>query len=549
MRRILLIITLALILGTGRAQTSVKKNYTRQDTLRGSVTPERAWWDVQHYYLNVAVDPENKSLKGSTTIRYKVLNAHDVLQIDLQNPLKIERIVQDGQSLEVTDEGSAHFVKVMKSQNAGDINEITVEYSGKPHEARNAPWDGGVTWAKDSAGNHFIATSNQGIGASVWWPCKDHQYDEPDNGAVIRINVPGNLVAVANGRLKSQKREKNKTRTFTWEVVNPINNYTINMNVADYVTFSEKYTGENGILDMDYWVLRYNLPKAKRHFGDAKRTMQALEHWFGPYPFYEDSYKLVEVPYLGMEHQSSVTYGNGYRMGYKGTDLSSTGEGLKWDFIIVHETGHEWFGNNITTQDIADMWVHEGFTSYSESLFTEYHYGKEAGASYTRGLRANIENNSKIIGDYNVNGRGSGDMYYKGHNMLHTLRQVVGDDEKWRSILRGLNTDFRHQIVTSEQVEKYIASKTGLALDPFFDQYLRDIRIPVLEYWARDGKLLYRWANCISSFAMPVDLIVDQKSIRILPTTDFQVMNLESRSDEIHVDPDYYLYSFNLYGK
>jgi aminopeptidase N len=419
------------------AQDSGALTYTRQDSLRGSVTPERAWWDVLHYQLDISVDPENKSLKGSTIIRYKVLGSHNVLQIDLQDPLTIDKVVQDGKSLEINHEGNAHFVRVLKRQNVGEINEISIAYSGKPHEARNAPWDGGVTWARDSAGNHFIATSNQGIGASIWWPCKDHQYDEPDNGAVIHINVPANLVAVSNGRLKNQKKGKKKTRTYTWEVENPINNYGININIGDYLSFSEKYEGEKGSLDMDYWVLRYNLAKAKVHFRDAKRTMEALEHWFGPYPFYEDSYKLVEVPYLGMEHQSSVTYGNGYQTGYKGIDLSSTGEGLKWDFIIVHESGHEWFGNNITTKDIADMWVHEGFTSYSESLFTEYHYGKEAGSSYSRGLRANIQNTETIIGDYGVNKKGSVDMYYKGHNMLHTLRQIINDDMKWRDPARS----------------------------------------------------------------------------------------------------------------
>jgi aminopeptidase N len=529
-------------------QPGAKRTYTRQDSLRGSVTPERAWWDVQHYALDVVVDPENKSIRGATTIRYKVLTTHDVMQIDLQSPLAIEQVVQDGNVLDVRDDGNAHFVRLLKPQRPGDINVIRIAYSGKPHEAKNAPWDGGVTWSRDSLGNHFIATANQGIGASVWWPCKDHQSDEPDNGAVIRINVPGNLVAVANGRLKSQKREKNKTRTYTWEVLNPINNYTINMNIADYVLFGETFQGEKGTLDMHYWVLRYNLEKAKRHFKDAPRTIKALEHWFGPYPFYEDSYKLVEVPYLGMEHQSSVTYGNGYRMGYRGTDLSSTGEGLKWDFIIVHESGHEWFGNNITTTDIADMWVHEGFTSYSESLFTEYHFGKEAGASYTRGLRANISNTKAIIGDYGVNGRGSGDMYYKGHNMLHTLRQVVNDDEKWRSILRGLNRDFYHQIVTTQQVERYLASKTGLSLNAFFDQYLRDIRIPVLEYWARNGKLMYRWTNCIDKFDMPVDIIAGGKKIRIFPTTTFKLTDIGTADGTIEVLPDYYVYSFNLYG-
>lgn len=549
MKRLPVLIILSLLISPLRAQDFSEATFTRQDSLRGSVTPERAWWDVLHYRLDVTVDPENKSLKGATTIRYKVLESRNVLQIDLQHPLTIEDVTQDGQSLDVTHEGNAHFVRVVKPQTPGSINEIRIAYSGKPHEARNAPWDGGVTWTRDSTGNHFIATSNQGIGASIWWPCKDHQYDEPDNGAVISINVPGNLVAVSNGRLRSQKREKNKTRTYVWEVVNPINNYGINMNIGDYVSFGEKYQGEKGLLDMEYWVLRYNLSRAKVHFIDARRTMQALEHWFGPYPFYEDSYKLVEVPYLGMEHQSSVTYGNGYQNGYKGIDLSSTGEGLKWDFIIVHESGHEWFGNNITTRDIADMWVHEGFTSYSESLFTEYHYGKEAGASYTRGLRANIENAEPVTGPYEVNRSGSTDMYYKGHNMLHTLRQIIDNDEKWRAILRGLNRDYYHQVVTSRQVEQYIATKAGLSLDAFFDQYLRDIRIPVFEYWVKDGNLIYRWANCVPDFVMPVDIYIDDRKTRVTPTTEFQAVELKTQSAAVVVDPDYYVYSFDLYGR
>ena len=544
----LLLLLFTSIIGMAHAQHGNGRNYTRQDSLRGSITPERAWWDVLHYQLDVTVDPEKKALKGTTTIRYKVLEHANVLQIDLQKPLTIDKVIQDGKPLEVSHEGNAHLVRVAKPQKKGDVNEISIAYSGKPHEAQNAPWDGGITWARDSSGNHFIATANQGIGASIWWPCKDHQYDEPDQGALIRINVPANLVAVSNGRLKHQKKEKNKTRTYTWEVVNPINNYTINMNIGDYVSFSETYEGEKGLLDMDYWVLRYNLSKAKIHFKDAKRTMQAFEHWFGPYPFYEDSYKLVEVPYLGMEHQSSVTYGNGYQMGYKGVDLSSTGEGLKWDFIIVHETGHEWFGNNISTKDVADMWVHEGFTSYSESLFTEYHYGKEAGASYTRGLRANIENSATIIGDYDVNQSGSGDMYYKGHNMLHTLRQIVNDDGKWREILRGLNRDFYHQVTTSKEIEQYIAAKTGLPLGPFFDQYLRDTRIPALEYWAKDGMLIYRWANCLENFSMPVDIFINGNKTRIEPTTEFQSVKLKTATAEISVAPDYYVYSLNLYG-
>jgi aminopeptidase N len=370
-------------------------------------------------------------------------------------------------------------------------------------------------------------------------------YDENDNGMSISINVPAGLTAVSNGRLKSEKTEKNKTKTFNWEVVNPINNYGVNLNIGDYVHFSEKYKGEKGLLDMDYWVLKSNLEKAKVHFKDATRMMEAFENWFGPYPFYEDSYKLVEVPYLGMEHQSSVTYGNDYGPGYRGTDLSNTGWGLKWDYIIIHESGHEWFANNITYKDIADMWIHEGFTCYSEAIFIEHFYGKEAAAEYVRGLRVGIGNNSPLIGAYGVNSGGSGDMYSKGSNLLHTLRQVVNDDAKWKAMLRGLNKEFYHKTVTTKEVEDYIGKSLGLNLVPFFDQYLRDIRVPVFEYRLKDGNLLYHWSNCVPTFNMPVKIWVGGKEKVLTPTTRPKVEKLEASQDGIKVDPNFYVYTFN----
>jgi len=539
--------TLILLIAITFSYAQRSQTYTRQDSLRGSITNERAWWDLLKYNLIVAVDPENQSIKGSNIIKYKVLEPNMVMQIDLQPPMVIGSVTQEGKPLEVTHEGNAHFIKLVKEQIPGDINEIKIEYSGKPLAAKNAPWDGGFSWKKDANQKHFIATSCQGIGASLWWPCKDHMYDEPDNGMIISVNVPGDLIAVSNGRLKSEKKEKNKTKTFTWEVVNPINNYGVNINIGDYVHFSEKYAGEKGPLDMDYWVLRSNLDKAKVHFEDAKRMMKAFEHWFGPYPFYEDSYKLVEVPYLGMEHQSSTTYGNGYQNGYLGRDLSGTGWGLKWDYIIIHESGHEWFANNITYKDMADMWIHEGFTMYSESLFVEYYYGKEAGAEYTKGIRMNISNTSPMIGDYDVNGSGA-DMYNKGNNMLHTLRQIVNDDEKWRAMLRGLNKEFYHQTVTTKQIEEYIASSLGLKLDAFFNQYLRDIRIPVFEYAIRDGKLSYHWTNCIRGFDMPVKVWINGKEVILKPTRQTKSEKLESDNTTLTVDSNYYVYNFNTLG-
>ena len=520
---------------------SVSQNFTRQDTLRGSITPQRAWWDLTYYHLDISVDPEKKYLKGSNTVHYKVLETSKEMQIDLQKPLKITRIVQDNKDLDYSLDGYSYFIKLKKNQKKGQIKSLKIFYEGSPKVAIRPPWDGGLTWTRDSNGKHFIASSNQGIGASIWWPNKDHMYDEVDS-MLISVNVPKNLINVSNGRLRSIE-DFGETKTFNWFVSNPINNYGVNINIGDYVSFSEVYDGEKGDLDMIYYVLRDNIERAKSQFKDAIKMMQAFEHWFGPYPFYEDSFKIVEVPYLGMEHQSSITYGNKYMKGYLGRDLSRTGWGLKFDYIIIHEAGHEWFANNITYKDIADMWVHESFTTYSENLFLDYHYGKEAASDYVIGTRAGISNSSPMIGTYGVNKRGS-DLYTKGANLLHTLRQIAKDDEIWRMILRGLNSEFYHQTVDTKQIEEYITSKIGFDLTTFFDQYLRDIRIPNLEYTISNGILTYRWIDVIDNFTMPLEIEVLGKNIWIYPTTNKK--SLEINSDKIKIDRDYYVKSLKI---
>ncbi|QLE00150.1 M1 family metallopeptidase [Galbibacter sp. BG1] len=515
------------------------ETFTKQDTLRGSITPERAWWDLNYYHLSVTVDPDEKYISGKNVIRYKVLKSNQTLQIDLQPPLKIEKVTQNNKELEFTSEVNAHFVQLKEPQKKGDYNEILVYYSGNPKEAVRAPWDGGFSWKKDKNGKPFIATSCQGLGASIWWPNKDHMYDEVDS-MKISVTTPKGLMDVSNGRLVGVDMEEN-TNTFHWKVNNPINNYGVNVNIGDYVHFGEKYKGEKGILDMDYYVLSYNLEKAKEQFKQAPKMMEAFEHWFGPYPFYEDGYKLVEVPYLGMEHQSSVTYGNQYKNGYLGRDLSGTGWGLKSDFIIVHESGHEWFANNITYKDIADMWIHESFTAYSENLFIDYYYGKEAAAEYVIGTRKNIQNDIPIIGKYDVNNEGSGDMYYKGANMLHTLRQLVEDDEKWRAILRGLNKDFYHQTVTTEQIENYLSEKTGKNLDAFFNQYLRTVMIPNLEYKIENKMLKFRYTDVVENFDMPIQVYLNDKEEWIFPTTKWKEISADKKIETFKVDEDFYI--------
>lgn len=519
--------------------------FTRQDSLRGSITKERAWWDVKNYHLDIKVNPVDSTITGSNTIGYKVLQEYKLMQIDLQNPMEIYKVIQDGKELKYKREGNAFFIELIAPQRTGTTKELTVFYGGKPKVAINPPWDGGISWEKDSNRKLFIASSCQGLGASVWWPNKDHMYDEVENMR-ISINAPKNLIAVSNGRLQSVKQMKDGTKTYNWYVSNPINNYGVNINIGDYVSFSEKFKGEKGDLDCTYYVLKDNLSKAKKQFQDVPKMLKAFEYWFGSYPFYEDSYKLVEAPYLGMEHQSSITYGNGFQNGYRGRDLSGTGWGLKFDFIIIHESGHEWFANSITNKDIADMWIHESFTNYSESLFVEYYYGKEAGFEYVRGTRKGIDNDKPIIGHYDVNSEGSSDMYPKGGNMLHTLRQIVNNDEKWREILRGLNSTFYHQTVTTKQIEDYLSNATGVNLTAFFNQYLRDTRIPTLEYFFKKGFINFRWTNCVSGFDMPVKVTLNGAEQVLAPKTEWKNIATKTENQKLDVNRNFYVASFNI---
>lgn len=521
---------------------NVQAQFSQQDSIRGGITTERAWWDLTHYHLSVEIDPSQKSIEGQNIITYQVLSPHQTMQIDLQSPLTISSVIQDGDTLNFTKNGDAWYIQLQKSQNVGETHSLTVRYGGKPHVANNAPWDGGVVWKKDKNGLDFMATACQGIGASIWWPCKDHVYDEPDSMA-ISLTVPSHLVGVSNGRLRKVTVNTNNTKTFDWAVTSPINNYGVNASVADYVHFGEVYQGVKGPLDCDYYVLRENLEKAQNQFTQVANMLEAFEYWFGPYPFYEDSYKLIEVPYLGMEHQSCVTYGNRYENGYLGNDLSGSGWGLTFDFIIIHESGHEWFGNSVTEKDVADMWIHEGFTCYSESLFVEYFNNKNAGAEYVRGLRKNIVNDKPMIGHYGVNDEGSSDIYYKGANLLHTLRQIIRNDDLWLDILRGIQSTFYHQNVDTKQIENYISNRSGIDFSYVFDQYLRTKDIPMLEYGFKDNFLYYRWTNCIKDFRMPIDITIGQQPVRLKATSRWNKIKptLVNGNDNITLSDDYYI--------
>ncbi|HSU15558.1 M1 family metallopeptidase [Longimicrobium sp.] len=544
MRRIALLASLLLALPAALA--AQPHTYTRADSLRGSIGPGRAWWDAAFYDLHVKVSPADSSISGWNGITYRVLQPGREMQIDLQMPLVADSIVQDGRRLAFRRDGNAFFV-AMPQQAAGTTRTLRFYYHGRPRVATHAPWDGGFVWGADSTRTPWIATAVQGLGASAWWPNKDTQADEPDSQRVA-ITVPRGISDVSNGRLRSTRQNADGTATFEWFVANPINNYDVAVNAAAYAHFSDSYAGEGGNLTLDFWPLAYHESVARRQFQQVKPMLKCFEHWFGPYPWYADGYKLVETPHLGMEHQSAVAYGNHYLNGYLGRDLSQTGLGLQWDFIIVHESAHEWWGNNITSTDLADMWVHESFANYAEGLYTECQQGKEAGAKYVIGTRAAIQNDEPIIPAFGVNAEGSGDMYYKGGNLLHTLRQIVGDDEKWRGILRGLNSTFRHQTVTGIQVREYISRQSGIDFSRVFQQYLETTKIPVLEYQLGGSSLRYRWANVVPGFDMPVKVRITGDAWTMLrPTTEWQTAPASAgTAAAFAVDPNFYVEARDL---
>lgn len=535
------------------------QNFTHLDSLRGSITPERAWWDLQHYDLTVTVSLKDRSISGQNTISYKTTAPYEsnfsrdqnpgskidqnttaaIMQIDLQAPMKIDSILQNGLRLNFINEGPAHFIELQEPQITGKEYSLTCFFSGAPIVAQNPPWDGGFTWENDELGRPFIANANQGIGASVWWPNKDHPSDEPDRGIDLKINVPKPLVGVGNGRLIKIDSSFSDHRQFHWRVTAPINNYGVNINIGHYAEFSEQYSGLEGQLDCNYWVLDYNLEQAKAQFSQVPMMLEAFEYWFGPYPFYPDGFKLVEVPYLGMEHQSSVTYGNGYRNGYRGTDLSGSGWGMTFDFIIIHESGHEWFANNITNKDVADMWIHEGFTAYSENLFLDYFHGKEASSAYVLGTKKRILNDRPLIGTYNVNREGSGDMYYKGANILHTLRQLIEDDQKWRQILIGLNREFRYQTVTTDQIEDYISKASGIDLTAFWNQYLRTNKIPILEYSIEESEIKFKYKDVIDGFDMPLRVKINDEFLWLYPDNNWKTYKAQNPVQTFALDKNF----------
>lgn len=540
------LVALGLLGATPFSVDAQRPAFTRADTLRGSNGPARAWWDVGFYDLAVRIEPGSRSIAGVNRVTYRVVEvpATPEMQIDLQAPLVLDSVVHRGRAVQVRSVGAAHFADVGGAFRVGEVDSVRVHFHGRPVVATNPPWDGGFIWAEDPSGESWVATANQGLGASVWWPNKDYQGEEPDSQR-IALTVPEAMTAVSNGRLRSVTRHDDGTATWSWFVASPINNYSVAVNVGTFAHWREIHDGLEGPLTLDFWPLADNHAAARVQWTQTRPMLRCFEEWFGPYPWYEDGFKMIESPHLGMEHQSAIAYGNGYRNGYLGRDLSGTGQGLAWDFIIIHEAAHEWWGNNVTTEDVADMWVHEGFANYAENLYTECLTGSAAaGAEYVIGTRDAIQNDVPVIGSYGVQHQGSGDMYYKGGNLLHTIRQLVGDDTRWRSILRGLQRDFARSIVTSAEVESYIEDAAGLTLGPVFDQYLRTTMVPLLE-WRLDGnELSYRWADVVEGFAMPVDVTTSGgATLRLEPTSEWETTVVAPGTTDIAVDPDFYVRS------
>ncbi len=499
-------------------QNTIAQNYTRRDSLQGGLRPERTSFDVQRYDLNIKVDPDKKYINGYNDITFKVVENTSKIQLDLFENMKIDSIVISNNKVSYKRDNDAVFITFTTPLKKGTEEVVRFYYSGYPTIARNAPWDGGFVFTEDTSGKPWIGVAVQGTGASLWYPVKDHQTDEPDRGATIKVAVPNGLMDVSNGRLTGSEDLKNGYTRWDWEVKNPINNYNITLNIADYVHIHDNLDG----LDLDYYVLRKNEDKARKQFEEVKPMMECFQSKFGKYPFYEDGYKLVETPYLGMEHQSAVAYGNKYRKGYLGGDPSFSGIGLKFDYIIIHETGHEWFGNSITSKDIADMWIHEGFTTYSETVYVECSFGYEKAMQYITGQQYSVGNIKPVIGIFGVNKEGSNDMYYKGALMLNTLRHVVNNDEKWWDLILNYSLMYKKDIIDTETVVSYFNTKTGMDLTPVFNQYLRFKNIPKLQIKLNGKKLEYRWQTDVTDFKMPVELTIKNKEVRLNATNDWQ---------------------------
>lgn len=527
-------ILLALLIGITTALTAQRDFYhdhqfTQADTLRGMLRPQRTCYDVHYYALHLNIDPQQRHINGRVDIAYHHVSNFNQLQIDLYANMDIEKIVFQGKNLPFKRIKNAVFIDFPNLQKAGDKGSITVHYYGHPIVAKRAPWDGGFVWKKDSNGKPWVGVACEGDGASLWWPNKDHLSDEPDSVA-INLTVPKGLMAISNGNLRSQTTQGQQT-TFNWFVSYPINNYNVTMNIADYAHFQENYTAADGqILALDYYVLQENLTKAKKHFQQVPKMLECFEQYFDKYPFWNDGYALVETPYLGMEHQSAIAYGNKYMSGYLGGRMPAN---MDWDFIIIHETGHEYFGNSIGCNDLAEMWIHESFTTYMETMYVECRYDYETSLQYINSQRHYIANQQPIIGPMNVNWENwdHSDHYYKGAWMLHTLRHAINNDELWFDLLQSFYQKHAMSTIDTQAFIDAVNTATKKDYTPFFEQYLYHAKIPTLQYKLQQkGKHIiveYKWDTAVDNFNMPVFITNKGKKIHLSPTTKWQTKKIK----------------------
>jgi aminopeptidase N len=507
---------------------------TKAELLRGAWGPYRANNDLLFYHLDIRIDPAKKLVSGKNAIRFKMLQDDTRIQIDLAEVLNVDKILLDSTPLHYERDSGAVFVDFPYTLRSGQVYTIDFYYSGTPVQMGRF---GGFTFGTAPSGHPWIYTACEGIGASIWWPNKDQWRDEVET-MEISIAVPNDLVDVSNGRFMGKTDLGDGYTRWDWMVHYPINNYDVSVNIGNYQHFSDKM----GDLDLDFYALPEDLEKAKKQFVQAKGMIEAFEHYFGEYPFQKDGYKLVEVPYSGMEHQSAVTYGNHFANGYLERDWTGVGISPRFDFIIIHESGHEWFGNSITAADPSDMWIHEGWTTYLESLYVEHMYGKDDAIKYLNGYKPKVKNERPIITLRGVNGEPPADQYFKGVLFLNTLRSVVDDDARWWKLMHDLYQHFKYQNIMTEDLVQFFNQQTGMNLTPIFDQYLRHADIPALElkFNSSDNTVSYRWKADEPGFQMPVRVGKKDNWQLIRPTADWQTVGTQLKKDDFEVATDLY---------
>jgi aminopeptidase N len=512
---------------------------TRADVLRGAYGPHRANNDLLYYHLDVRVDPARKFLSGKNTIRFKMLKDDARIQLDLHPALNIDKILFAAAPLKYEREEGTVFVTFPQTLKSGRVYSIDFYYSGNPVESGRF---GGITFKKDPSGRDWINTSCEDVGASAWWPNKDQWRDEVE-GMRISVAVPNELMDVSNGKFVGKTDLGDGYTRWDWLVQYPINNYNVSLNIGNYTHFADRL----GDLPLDFYVLPENLDKARKQFAQARGTMEAFRHYFGEYPFKRDGYKLIEVPYSGMEHQSAVTYGNRFANGYLERDWTGVGISPRFDFIIVHESAHEWFGNSVTASDRSDMWIHEGWGTYLECLYVEYMYGHDDYLKYTNGYKTKVKNERPIVAPRGVNATPPGDQYFKGALFLHTLRSIVGDEKLWRSLLRDFYQTFKYRNIMTEDVVEFFNRRTGKELTPIFNQYLRHVALPVLElkFDEVQGAVAYRWRADEPGFNMPVRVGVRGNWQLIQPTAEWKVMKTQLKKKDFSVATDLYYIDVN----